>query len=109
MTDPGLYPFNPDWTVAPAGTLRELIEQQATTPERLAGIAARRFPRVTEKDALAAIRGVLNRQPYDGRTAAILGAVTGTPAMFWVNLEANYRADLAAGKTDTSEDDDRDA
>jgi HTH-type transcriptional regulator/antitoxin HigA len=85
--------FNPDWTIAPGGTLQEWIEENGLTvrstavacgrmdPERLQGIIDTTVP-VTEDDA------------------ARLQAGTGIPATLWLNLERRYRQDLARGKID---------
>jgi|SRR5215469_17780739 len=96
------YPFNPDWTVAPAATLREwLAEHHMTSGE----LAARCFS-YAEGHGLAevnaAIVAVLNKQPMAEWLPPLLGEVTGARAAFWWNLETIYRDDLAAGRKDVT-------
>lgn len=77
-------PFKPDWTIAPAATLQEWMEEQdAILPDER-------------------IQEVLNRKPLTSQHAELLEQVTGIPARFWLALEHNYRAGLAAGLKDVT-------
>ncbi len=52
------------------------------------------------------ITDVLNREPLLGSHAEMLQRGTGVPARLWLNSERQYRADLAAGRADTTPEDD---
>ena len=95
--------FNPDWTIAPAATLREWMKQKGLTCGQLARQCGR-----GEADIKAGliIRDVLNREPLLESHAETLERGTGVPARVWLNLERGYRADLAAGRIDTTPEDD---
>jgi len=99
MTGSGAHEFDPDWTIAPAATLREWMEDHDLT----AGALARRCGR-GEADIKAAllIRDVLDREPLGAAHAEMLEHGTDVPARAWLSLERNYRADLEAGRTDTT-------
>ena len=100
------HAFKPDWCLAPAATLREWLDENGLSP-RVA--VAGGVPRHRRDEAAAMIEQVLDRQPLTGEHARILEKGTGIPARFWLALEHNYRAGLAAGLTDvTPEDDDHD-
>jgi hypothetical protein len=96
--------FNPDWTIAPAATLREWMKQKNVTR----GALARQCGRGLAADLKASliIAGVLNREPLAESHAEMLERGTGIPVRAWLNLERGYRADLAAGRTDTTPEDD---
>lgn len=109
------YPFDPDWVVAPAETLKEWLQENlgplplgrnksilvspGSGPQILASMSA---PREQRTEAAAAIQGVLNREPLTENVANLLQAGTKIPARFWLALEHNYRVGLAAGKVDAS-------
>jgi HTH-type transcriptional regulator / antitoxin HigA len=94
--------FNPDWTIAPAATLRDWMDEKGLTRGALARQCGR-----GESDIKAGliIQDVLDREPLLESHAEMLERGTGVPARLWLNLERNYRADLAAGRTDTTPDD----
>lgn len=86
-------PFDPDWTVAPAGTLAEVFEERGWTFAEAAkqcGIAE------------ATLAGVLRREPLTDEIAAKIAAATDTSERFWLNYERQYRSDLERGRKDTS-------
>ena len=89
--------FNPDWVVAPGETLREWRESNhlpETAAATACGLRLTRFRQIERGTA-----------PISEDTAFRLAHGTGIPAFLWLNLERNYRAGLAAGKTAlTSED-----
>lgn len=104
-----VYAFNPDWCIAPAATLLELLREHKTTPQE----AARRYAREpgavhNEPAALARLKYVLDRKPYGPfalgteDVPAFLAALTGAPASFWLALESNYREGLIVGRQDTT-------
>jgi hypothetical protein len=99
-TDP--VPFNPDWTIAPAATLREWMEQNDV--DRLE-LIARCDPGGSGEHAEAVVGKVLAREPVTALMAAALERGTGIPARAWLRLEGLYRADLAAGRKDTTPED----
>lgn len=91
--DDGDGEFNPDWTVAPAGTLAECFEERGWT---LAEAAAKcGLP-------VATLYAVLRREPLTDEVAAKIAAGTGTSEQFWLNYERQYRSDLQRGRKDTS-------
>jgi hypothetical protein len=98
--------FNPDWTITPAATLREWMKQKNVTR----GALARQCGRGLAADLKASliIAGVLSREPLLESHAEMLERGTGVPARLWLNLERNYRADLDAGRADTTPEDDDD-
>lgn len=83
-----LIPFDPDWCIAPAATLREWTEEN----EGAVWTAAQ----------ARTVREVLNREPLTAGRAAVLQDATGIEAKFWLQLEHNYRARLAAGCKDVT-------
>jgi hypothetical protein len=94
--------FDPDWTLAPAATLAEWMREHGLTR----GMLARRCCN-GEADIKASliIRDVLNREPLLEAHAEMLERGTGIRAAFWTGYERQYRADLAAGRTDTTPED----
>jgi hypothetical protein len=94
--------FNPDWTIALAATLSAWMREKGVTR----GALARRCGN-GEADIKAAliIRDVVDRAPLTESHAEMLERGTGIPARMWRGLERGYRADLAAGRTDTTPED----
>jgi plasmid maintenance system antidote protein VapI len=92
--------FKPDWTLAPAATLREWMKENGLTPGELA-VAC--LGRQGKSKALALIEDVLSRKPLTREHATMLWRGTGVASSFWLGFEHNYRAGLAAGLTDVSE------
>jgi plasmid maintenance system antidote protein VapI len=100
MTDAGKpIPFDPDWTMRPGVTLREMLDDSGMSVRVIAKIAGL---------APAVIQGVLDgsvpiTEPIAERLARALtdNAMT---AQFWCNLEAAYWDGLAAGKKDLSDE-----
>ncbi len=81
------YAFNPDYAVAPGETLQETIEHLGLTQKDLALRMGRPLKTINE-----IIKGV---SAITAETALQLEKVTGIPASFWNNAEANYREQLA--------------
>ena len=77
-------PFRP---VSPGEILRQEIEARQLTQKQLAEEIRRPYQAVNE-----IIRG---RKQITAATALALSAALGTSAEFWMNLETNYRLDLA--------------
>lgn len=89
--------FDPDWTIAPGATLREWREENGLGPTSAAITCGRMQPEMFERIE----RGVQRITP---KIAQQLQAGTCIPARLWLHLERRYRADLKAGKTDTTHD-----
>ena|SRR5258705_13119108 len=77
-------PFRP---VLPGEILRKEIEARQLTQKQLAEQIRRPYQAVNE-----IIRG---RKQITAATALALSSALGTSAEFWMNLESNYRLDLA--------------
>jgi hypothetical protein len=95
----GEHPFDPDWCLAPAVTLADWLRENHLSPRILAVACAGRG---RAGEALAKIKEIIAGQPLTEEHAAMLAVGTFVPARFWLALERNYRAGLAAGKTDVS-------
>lgn len=81
------HPFEPDYAVPPGATLEETMEALGMTQRDLAdrtGLTVQTLNRIFKGE-----------QPITYETANKLELVTGTPATFWNNLEAQYRQQLA--------------
>jgi hypothetical protein len=100
---PETYPFKPDWVLAPSETLRDWLSENGMSPRVLSVACGGKKNKVA---ALELITEVLGRKPLTKIHADCLARGTFVPARFWLNLEQNYRAGLAAGLTDASEGDD---
>lgn len=93
------HEFSPDWTIAPAETLREWMGEHGITRARMGA-------RFGQGDLALGLRAhlllhdVLERRPLLEQHAEILERGTGIPARAWLNLERQYREDLAAGRKD---------
>jgi plasmid maintenance system antidote protein VapI len=103
MPDDLAKPFDPDWCVAPAATLRAWMKEKAVTSQHLAVRCAGAADLTGYARDL--IADVLGRRPLTTRHATALARGTGIPATFWLRLEENYRADLATGRTGTTLED----
>ena len=78
------HPFKPDYAVPPGATLEETMVSLGMTQRELADRAGL---------TVQALRRIFKGQrPITSDTASKLELVTGTPAAFWNNLEAQYRA-----------------
>lgn len=91
--------FRPDWTVAPAATLRDWMRENGVSV-RLLAVAARGLE--GRDGAVFLIQQVLDREPLTEDHALVLMQGTGIPEHFWLNYEHTYRAGLAAGLKDTT-------
>lgn len=87
--------FDPDWTIAPGATLRDWREENGLGVQAAATTCAR-MPRELYERIEA------GSQKITPDLAAALAHGTQIPARLWLNLERRYRADLKAGKTDTT-------
>ena len=80
-------PFTPDWVSPPGDTILDLLEErdwtQAQLSERL---------ECTTKHISQLING---KAPINEETVLKLERVLGSTAGFWLNREAQYRAQLA--------------
>ena len=79
--------FNPDYAVPPGETLLETIQALELTQKELALRMGRPVKTINE-----IIKGVA---AITAETSLQLEKVTGVPASFWNNAEANYRERLA--------------
>ena len=86
----GVGDFDPDWTVRPGETLKEL------RIERGASVALMAAACLMDQDYYLAVESGL--MIIDPVTAAMLERGTGTSAEFWLALQENYNDDLAAGR-----------
>jgi HTH-type transcriptional regulator/antitoxin HigA len=79
--------YEPDYAIAPGETLLETIEALDLTQKELAQRMGRPLKTINQ-----IIKGTAQIMP---ETALQLEKVTGIPASFWNNAEANYRESLA--------------
>jgi len=99
----GPHEFRPDWVIAPSETLAEWMRENGMTVRVFAASAVWLGPKSVTKDQVAQLtQDVLDRKPLTAVHAQALARGTGISVNFWLNLEHNYRAGLAAGLTDTS-------
>ena len=81
------YKCNLDFAVLPGDTLLEVLESKSITQKDLAirtGLTVQTISRI-----------ISGEQPISYPTANSFEMVTGVPAKFWNNLEANYREQIA--------------
>jgi hypothetical protein len=89
--------------IAPAETLREWMQENGVHARLIATACAGRDE--GRRDAARRlVDDVLDRQPLTEIHAAVLARGTFIPARFWLALEHNYRAGLAAGLKDATPD-----
>lgn len=103
MSDRELHPFTPDWCIAPSETLKEWMEENGIRPGMIAAACAGR-DKERHDAAKRMVEEVLARQPLTEGHAAVLERGTFISARFWLAMEHNYRAGLAAGLEDVSDD-----
>lgn len=89
--------FDPDWVVAPGGTLAESLVQW--------GLSVRMGARLLDMHEFQLEAILAGKDPITHSIALRLQALFGTSAEFWMNLERNYRDGLAQGKHDATNDD----
>lgn len=82
--------FQPDYAVPPGETVREVMQTL--------GMSQKEMAQRLELTVQSLIRIVKGEQPITYETAGRLELVTGAPASFWNNLEAQYREQLAKGE-----------
>jgi hypothetical protein len=99
--NPQVHEFKPDWCLAPAACLREWMEETHLSVHVLATTAVG-WQRADEAAVL--IQEVLDRKPLTERHVFVLERGTGISAGFWTRYEHNYRAGLAAGLKDCTDD-----
>src|SRR5512137_1561706 len=81
------YTFQPDYTVLPGDTLRQVMESREMTQKELAvrtGLTVQTLIRIFKGE-----------QPISYESANRLELATGVPARFWNNLEAQYQEQKA--------------
>ncbi|NET07844.1 MAG: HigA family addiction module antidote protein [Merismopedia sp. SIO2A8] len=93
MTKP-IRPFIPDWVSPPGDTIADLLEERNWTQAQLAERLG-----YTTKHINQLING---KAPIGDKTAIKLELVLGSTAGFWLNREAQYRAQLAKIKADSA-------
>jgi len=81
------HPFTPDWISPPGDTIADLLEERDWTQAQLADRLG-----YTTKHVSQLING---KAPITEETAIKLERVLGSTAGFWLNREAQYRAQLA--------------
>lgn len=94
--------WQPDWTIAPASTLQEWMENNGMSPKVMAATWSRDRP--AKGWAASMVQEVLDKKPLTEKHAEILERATFIPARVWLNLESLYRRDLAAGRKDVTDD-----
>ncbi|MGD8847429.1 MAG: helix-turn-helix domain-containing protein [Desulfobacteraceae bacterium] len=85
-TNRKVYGFDPDYAIAPGETLKETMESLGMSQKELAartGLTVQSLNRIFKGE-----------QPINYETAGKLELVTGVPARFWNDLEAQYREQL---------------
>ena len=95
------HPFAPNWCLAPSETLKDWLSENGMSA-RVLSVAC--GGKQNKPAALALITDVLERKPLTEVHAACLARGTQVPARFWLALEQGYRAGLAAGLIDASDD-----
>jgi plasmid maintenance system antidote protein VapI len=93
-SEPGRV-FNPDWCIRPGLTLDEELKE--------IGLPMKSYARLTglSEDRL---RNIIAGGVITVADAEVLARIPNGPsARFWLALERNYRAALAAGKKDVSD------
>lgn len=92
--------FDPDWVIAPSECLREWLDSNGLSPQVASAVAGKEH----KAHVAELLQDVLDRKPLTDMHALALNRVTSISAQFWLNFEHNYRAGLAAGKADVSDD-----
>ena len=85
-------PFDPDWCLAPAALLRDVLTESGI--EYAKG-----------STAALLVAQVMRCDPLTETHAEMLDELLHVPARVWLQWEQNYRDGLAAGKTDTTPED----
>lgn len=85
-----VFPFDPDWTIAPGATLQEELTARKMTQQDLADDMDRPPQAINE-----IIKG---KKAITYQTALQLEKALGISAEFWMNLETRYRLDLLRGR-----------
>ena len=83
-------PFEPDWAVPPGATIAALLEALSLSREALATQLGANVEKVQ--------RLMLGLEEVDGDLAGRLSRCLGPSKRFWVNREAQYRADVERGR-----------
>jgi hypothetical protein len=91
--------------MAPAATLHEWMDVNGVSARLIVAASVRRDDQEGRAAAVQMIEDVLERKPLTEKCAEILARGTFVPARFWLALEHNYRAGLAAGLTDVTPED----
>lgn len=93
--------WRPDWCIAPAGILREWMQVNGVSVPQMAETCGHAGWR---QEFVSAIEEVLAAMPLTGWHATVLARSTGISTRFWLGLEHDYRAGLAAGLTEYASD-----
>ena len=78
------HPFTPDWISPPGDTILDLLEERNWTQSQLSERMG-----YTIKNVSQLVNGEML---IDGETAIKLEQILGSTARFWLNREAQYRA-----------------
>ena len=87
MTEATTLSFTPDWVSPPGDTIADILEEKDWTQVQL----AERLEYTTKHVSLL----INGKAPITEETAVKLANVLGSSEKFWLNREANYRAQLA--------------
>ena len=82
------HPFTPDWISPPGDTIADILEEKDWTENQLSERLG-----YTEKHVSQLING---KAPIDQEIALKLEQAIGSTSAFWLNREAQYRANLQA-------------
>lgn len=96
------HAFNPDWTLAPAATLQDWMDENGFETERIHEFAVPTAGIYPDDMAVRLVSEVLDSKPLGTDHAICLALCTGIPNQTWLNLERNYRRDLANGLKDVT-------
>ncbi len=87
MTETTTLSFTPDWVSPPGDTIADILEEKDWTQKQF----AKRIEYTTKHVSLL----INGKAPITEETAVKLARVLGSNEKFWLNREANYRAQLA--------------
>ena len=82
-----IYSFEPDYAITPGTTLQEAMDAASITQSELAERTS-----LSVKTLAQILSG---KRPITFEIAKKLGHATDYPASFWINLESQYREQLA--------------
>ena len=88
--------FDPDWTINPGATLREMVADRGWSYRELS---------LRTGFSIASVHKYLHRGPYPASFAVAFANAVGTDPQFIWYLQCNYQLDLALGRREVGQDD----